>query len=313
MHSVWDGCGHALGPTDVIHGVYAVIIQMRAAEATAATSAPSRPAAIVVEQDPTAVKRPQGKPAHLTTCKQRLRIRFCAEEDRTGSTTRALTLLEKEILDCSRCEALRSYCAQVATEKRRAYRDWDYWGRPVPGFGDPKARILIVGLAPAAHGANRTGHMFTGDRSGNFLYAALHRAGLANQARSTDRDDGLMLRGVFVTAALRCAPPANRPTAGQITKCLPYLLEELHLLRPKVMLCLGSIGWNAALAALREGDHDIPSPRPRFGHAAECGVGKMTLLGCYHVSQQNTFTDRLTEPMIDEVLARARSLAGLET
>ena len=233
--------------------------------------------------------------------------------DRRGSTLRALTLLEKEIPDCSRCEELRSYCVHIASEKRRAYRDWDYWGRPVPGFGDPLARILIVGLAPAAHGANRTGRMFTGDRSGDFLYAALHRAGLANQAQSTNRDDGLTLRGVFITAALRCAPPANRPTAAQITNCRPYLLEELRLLKPKVMLCLGSIGWNAALTALRETDHDIPSPKPRFGHAAECGIGRMTLLGCYHVSQQNTFTGRLTEPMIDEVLARARSLAGLKT
>ena len=219
-----------------------------------------------------------------------------------------LSSVERAVPRCRRCPELRAYCARVAAVKRRAFAGCEYWARPVPGFGDHAARIMIVGLAPAAHGANRTGRMFTGDRSGDFLYAALHRAGLANQPLSTQRDDGLELRGVYITAALRCAPPGNRPTPRQLANCLPWLLQEFTLLRPPVVLCLGGIAWKAALAALRSG-WPIPRPQPRFAHGAECRIGSTVLLGCYHVSQQNTFTGRLTGPMLDQVLARAKTMA----
>jgi uracil-DNA glycosylase family 4 len=180
----------------------------------------------------------------------------------------------------------------------------------VPGFGDRRGRILIVGLAPAAHGANRTGRLFTGDRSGDFLYAALHRAGLADRPDSTHRGDGLKLRGVYITAALRCAPPGNRPTPAQLGNCSSFMLRELELLRPAVLLCLGGIAWNAALSALGSAGNPVPRPRPRFGHAAECPIGPVVLVGSYHVSQQNTFTGRLTGEMMDAVLRRAREIAG---
>ena len=222
---------------------------------------------------------------------------------------RSLKQIEDEVPRCRRCAELRAYCAKVAREKRRAFADWDYWGRPVPSFGDRRGRMLIVGLAPAAHGANRTGRMFTGDRSGEFLYAGLHRAGFANQAASSHRGDGLKLRGAYVTAALRCAPPGNTPTAQQLARCRPYLADELRLLRPRVVLCLGGLAWDAALAALRELG-EAPRPKPRFAHGAEAAPGGRTLLGCYHVSQQNTFTGRLTEEMLDAVLERARELGG---
>ncbi|MGH2922651.1 MAG: uracil-DNA glycosylase, partial [Solirubrobacterales bacterium] len=189
-----------------------------------------------------------------------------------------------------------------------------YWGRPVPALGDPGARIVIVGLAPAANGANRTGRMFTGDRSGDWLFAALHRAGLANQPTSEHRDDGLRLRGAYVTAVNRCPPPANRPTTEERDNCLPYLVRELALLeRARVLVCLGSFAWQGALRALRELGAELPKPRPKFAHGAdaeiEAGARRFALLGCFHPSQQNTFTGRLTEPMMDEVLARARELA----
>jgi uracil-DNA glycosylase family 4 len=228
-----------------------------------------------------------------------------------GGTRRSLASLARAIPRCRRCPELHEYCAHVAREKRRAFRDRTYWGRPVPGFGDERARIIIVGLAPAAHGANRTGRMFTGDRSGDFLYAALHRAGLANQASSTHRGDGLALRGVYITAALRCAPPANRPTAAQLANCSPYLRDEIRLLRPAVLVCLGAIAWNAALAVLRDEGLALPVPKPKFAHGRQLSLASMTLLGCYHVSQQNTFTGRLTAPMFEAVLRRARAV-GLE-
>jgi len=226
---------------------------------------------------------------------------------------RALAVIQRAIPKCERCPDLRAYCADVAHKKRRAYEDFEYWGRPVPGFGDPTARILIAGLAPAAHGANRTGRMFTGDRSGDFLYAALHRAGLANQPEATTRDDGLELHGVFIGAALRCAPPANRPTPAQLAACASYLADEVTILRPAVILCLGGIAWNAVLGVLRDHGHEVPKPRPRFGHGAEYPIGAITLLGSYHVSQQNTFTGRLTEQMLDTVLQRAKQLAAKHT
>ncbi len=203
---------------------------------------------------------------------------------------------------------------QVAREKRAAFAGETYWGRPVPAFGDPRARVLIVGLAPAAHGANRTGRMFTGDRSGDFLYAALARAGFANQPTSLRADDGLQLRDLRITAAVRCAPPANKPTPEERDRCLPWSAQELGLMEQvKVVLCLGAFAWDAALRliALHAGAEAPPlRPKPRFGHGAEAAVGPYALLGCFHPSQQNTFTGKLTEPMIDEVLGRARRLSG---
>jgi uracil-DNA glycosylase family 4 len=195
---------------------------------------------------------------------------------------------------------------KVASEKRAAFQGEDYWGRPVPGFGDPAARLLVVGLAPAAHGGNRTGRVFTGDRSGDWLYAALHRAGYANQPTSTHRGDGLRLTGCYVAACVRCAPPANKPTTVERDTCLSYLVEELRLLsRVQVILCLGAFAWDGALRVLRTLGH-VPARKPRFGHGARAVVGPDTLLGCYHPSQQNTFTGRLTEAMLDDVLRAAK-------
>ncbi len=222
---------------------------------------------------------------------------------------RSLTQIARAITRCRRCEELRAYCTEVGRVKRKAYADWTYWAKPVPGFGDFKARILIVGLAPAAHGANRTGRMFTGDRSGDFLYAALHRVGLANQPIATDRDDGLALHDVYIAASLRCAPPGNKPTTRQLENCSSYLCEEMLALKPRVVIALGGIGWNTALRMLKATGHSWSSPKPKFTHGGEIGIGAVHLLGCYHVSQQNTFTGRLTEPMIDAVLARAKVLA----
>jgi uracil-DNA glycosylase family 4 len=217
-----------------------------------------------------------------------------------------LEALQARITQCRRCPRLVAWREEVAQVKRASFAGWEYWGRPVPAFGDPRARIMVLGLAPAAHGGNRTGRIFTGDRSGDWLFAALHRAGLANQPESVSREDGLALRGCWVTAAVRCAPPGNRPTPAERDSCLPYLASELELLeRVRVIVCLGGFAWEAAMRVL-----DAPRPRPRFAHGAEAGVGQRTLLGCYHVSQQNTFTGRLTEPMLDAVFERARGLAG---
>ena len=221
--------------------------------------------------------------------------------------------LEREITACRRCPRLVEWRETVARERRAAFADEDYWGRPVPGFGDPRARVLVLGLAPAAHGANRTGRMFTGDRSGDFLYAALHRAGYANQPVSRSRDDGLRLSDVWITAGVRCAPPANKPTPAERDACRPWSVRELTLLRRvRVVVCLGGFAWAVALRLLGEafGPGAAPArPLPRFGHGAEW-EGALTLLGCYHPSQQNTFTGRLTEPMIDAVFARAQAIAA---
>ena len=199
---------------------------------------------------------------------------------------------------------------QVAREKRPAFASENYWGRPLPGFGDPDASILILGLAPAAHGGNRTGRVFTGDRSGDWLFAALHRAGLANQAESVSIDDGLKLRACFVTAAVRCAPPANRPLPSERDNCLPYLERELTLLTSvRVIVCLGGFTWDDALRALAALGAEVPRPRPRFAHGACTTIGNWTLLASYHPSQQNTFTGRLTESMLDDVFARAKRLS----
>jgi uracil-DNA glycosylase family 4 len=203
----------------------------------------------------------------------------------------------------------------VAAEPRAAFRDEQYWARPLPGFGDPRARLMVAGLAPAAHGGNRTGRVFTGDRSGDFLFAALHRAGYANQPTSTDRADGLQLRDAFITAAVRCAPPANRPTPAERDECRPYLVRELQLLtRVRVIVALGGFAYDAIWAALRAAGGRLPKPRPAFGHGSEVVVAAgesraIVVLGCYHPSQQNTFTGRLTPPMLDGVLERARHLS----
>ncbi len=235
---------------------------------------------------------------------------FALVNPRAEPTSDPLTTLHRDVAACRRCRRLVSWRERVATEKRAAFRDQTYWGKPVPGFGDPAARVLVVGLAPAAHGANRTGRMFTGDRSGDWLYRALHRAGLANQPLSSDRGDGLELTGAYVTAAVRCAPPANKPSAEERDRCRPFLLRELALLeRVRVIVALGAFGWNQALRALGEAGHPLPSPRPRFGHLAERTIGPHALVGSYHPSQQNTFTGRLTEPMFDAVWARALELA----
>ncbi len=225
----------------------------------------------------------------------------------------ALSRLSHRIARCHRCPRLVAWREEVARTKRRAYRDEPYWGRPVPGFGDPAARVVLVGLAPGAHGANRTGRMFTGDRSGDFLYAALHRAGLASGPSSVSRDDGLTLRGAYVTAAARCAPPDNRPSPEELARCAPFLDAELALLgRARVLLALGAIGWDAVLGHLARLGRASPRPRPRFGHGAEWSMpGLPVLLGSYHPSQQNTLTGRLTPAMLDAVLRRAVELAGL--
>jgi uracil-DNA glycosylase family 4 len=223
-----------------------------------------------------------------------------------------LDLLSEEIARCRACPRLVRWREEVARTKRRAYRDDDYWGRPVPGFGDPAARLLVVGLAPGAHGANRTGRMFTGDGSGDFLYAALHRAGLASQPESRARGDGLVLRGVFITAAGRCAPPDNKPAPEELARCAPFLDRELALLPVRAILCLGAIAFDAALAALARRGVPLPSPRPRFAHGAEVLLpGAPPVVASFHVSRQNTQTGRLTAAMFDAVVARAKALAAL--
>ncbi len=220
---------------------------------------------------------------------------------------RSLRALEADIVQCRACPRLVAWRERVAREKRRAYRGEDYWGRPVPGFGDSRAWLLLVGLAPGAHGANRTGRMFTGDRSGDFLYAALHRAGLASQPGSSHRGDGLELRGAFVTAACRCAPPQNRPARDELDRCAPFLDREAAALPGvRVMVCLGAVAWEAALGYLRRRGLPLPRPRPRFGHGAELALpGAPLVLASYHVSRQNTQTGRLTPAMFDRILARA--------
>ena len=230
----------------------------------------------------------------------------------------ALARLEDEVVCCRRCPRLVAWREQVAHERRAAFASERYWARPVPGFGDPAARIVVLGLAPAAHGGNRTGRVFTGDRSGDFLFAALHRAGFASSPVSRGMGDGLVLRELWITAAVRCAPPANRPTPAERDACLHWTVRELALLsRARVVLCLGAFAWDAALRLRLAAGAPPMRPRPRFGHGAEWrdpdgarpgwpGV----LLGCFHPSQQNTFTGKLTAPMIDAVLARARELAA---
>jgi uracil-DNA glycosylase len=221
-------------------------------------------------------------------------------------TVLPLERLQERIINCRQCPRLVAWREQVAAERRAAFRDEEYWGRPVPSFGDAKARLLITGLAPAAHGGNRTGRVFTGDRSGDFLFAALYRAGVANQGHSRHAGDGLKLTDCYINACVHCAPPDNRPTPAERDVCLGYWVEELRLLkRVRVILCLGGFAWNGVLAGLRRAGH-VPDRKPRFGHAAEAEVGPYHLLGCYHPSQQNTFTGRLTPAMLDDVLNRVK-------
>ncbi|WP_420441834.1 uracil-DNA glycosylase [Candidatus Palauibacter sp.] len=227
-------------------------------------------------------------------------------------TDPALAAIEREVTACRKCPRLVEWRERVARERRAAFRDDTYWGRPVPGFGDPAARLLIVGLAPAAHGANRTGRMFTGDRSGDWLYRALHRAGFASQPGSTARHDGLVLRGAWVTAAVRCAPPANKPTAGERERCRDYLERELDFFADaSVIVALGGFSFSALLRIFRERGEAVPRPAPKFGHCVEVEIGRRLLIGSYHPSQQNTFTGTLTEPMFDAVWTRAAELAGV--
>ncbi len=224
----------------------------------------------------------------------------------------ALDSLRDEIVGCRRCPRLVAWREQVAREKVARFRDEPYWGRPLPGFGDPDARLLIVGLAPAAHGGNRTGRVFTGDASGDFLWTALHELGLADRGSSRRADDGLTLTGVRIAAAVRCAPPLNKPTIGERDACAPFLARELALLDTAgVVLALGQFGWDVVLRVLAEAGEAVPRPRPRFGHGAEAPIGPRILVGSYHPSQQNTFTGKLTPAMFAAALARAAGLAGL--
>ena len=223
----------------------------------------------------------------------------------------SLGALEREIVSCRKCPRLVAWREEVARVKRASFADETYWGRPVPGFGDGEASVVVLGLAPAAHGGNRTGRVFTGDRSGDWLFAALHRAGYANQPTSVSRDDGLALDDCWIVAAVRCAPPANKPTPAERDTCLSYAIRELKLLdSARVIVCLGAFAWDAALRLLPALGHERLRPRPRFGHGAEAASGGFTLLGCYHPSQQNTFTGRLTEDMLDTILTRARELSA---
>ncbi len=229
------------------------------------------------------------------------------------ATSWVIAGIERRIVACERCPELRAYCAQVAREKRRAYRDREYWGKPVPAFGDPHARVMLVGLAPGAHGSNRTGRAFTGDASGDFLYPALHRAGFASQAAATGRDDGMRLIDCVITAAGRCAPPDNKPTPQQLRNCFPFLLEEFDAFASlRVLIGLGAIGFDAIVKVLRERDAVLNPAKPAFGHGVEVqariGSRRITAIASYHPSRQNTNTGKLTQPMFDAVFARAREL-----
>ncbi|MEV6382180.1 uracil-DNA glycosylase [Streptomyces sp. NPDC051773] len=233
--------------------------------------------------------------------------------DGVGAEGTGLAALDARITGCRACPRLVEWREEVARTRRAAFADQEYWGRPVPGFGPPDAALLIVGLAPAAHGANRTGRMFTGDRSGDVLYAALHDVGLASRATAVATDDGLELYGVRITSPVHCAPPANKPTPEERNTCRPWLVRELELLRPmlRAVVVLGAFGWQAALPALAEAGWDVPRPRPVFAHGTRVPLDGLDLFGCFHVSQRNTFTGRLTPEMLRDVLRTAATSAGL--
>ncbi|GAC1391544.1 MAG: hypothetical protein NVSMB31_09050 [Vulcanimicrobiaceae bacterium] len=225
----------------------------------------------------------------------------------------SIASINARVITCTRCPELRIYCAQVAAEKKRAYLDWTYWGKPVPAFGDPMAQVLIVGLAPGAHGSNRTGRMFTGDASGDFLYPALHRAGFANQAMAVSRDDGMELRNCLISAAARCAPPKNKPTPQELRNCFPYLVEEFEALKNlRVIIAFGSIAFKTSLNLFADRSYELDPLRPVFGHGIEAGAAKgrrtITLISSYHPSRQNTNTGKLTRPMFDAIFTRTNAL-----
>ncbi len=220
-----------------------------------------------------------------------------------------LARLQQEIIACRRCPRLVAYREWIAREKKRQYQEWTYWGKPVPSFGDPKARVLIVGLAPAAHGANRTGRMFTGDQSGDFLYRTLYRFGFANRPTAQHRDDGLVLSDLYITAAVRCAPPDNKPMKEELANCHPYLLRELELLKNvRIMVALGRIAFEACLNACQKRGMSLPRPRPRFGHGKVYLLDRLILIASYHPSRQNTQTGRLTQKMFDAIFRKAHQL-----
>jgi uracil-DNA glycosylase len=223
--------------------------------------------------------------------------------------------LNEEIVVCRKCPRLVQYREEVAREKRRAFRDWTYWGKPVPGFGDPRAELLILGLAPAAHGGNRTGRVFTGDRSGDFLYAALHQAGFANQPTSVRRDDGLQLKNAYIAATIRCAPPANKPLPSEIINCRSYLVQEMEILQPRAVLALGKIAWDAYLEVLKQRGLIASRAAFHFAHGAEAELpgGAARLFGVYHPSQQNTQTGRVTSAMYGQVFGRIQRFLRYET
>ncbi|MCW5805061.1 MAG: uracil-DNA glycosylase [Deltaproteobacteria bacterium] len=230
---------------------------------------------------------------------------------RYAARVTTLAVLTDDITSCRRCRRLVRCREAAAADVPKRFAGQTYWRRPVPGFGDPRAALLVLGLAPAAHGANRTGRIFTGDRSGDWLYGALHRAGYANQPASTGQGDGLALRGAYVTCVVRCAPPDNKPSPAERDRCVKFLVRELALLEGvRTVVALGGFAWDGFLAAARALDEEVPRPKPAFGHGAEARVGRYALVGSYHVSQQNTFTGKLTEPMLDAVFARARELSA---
>lgn len=236
-----------------------------------------------------------------------------AEDVAALAATTELTELDAAVSVCRACPRLVAWREDVAVHKRASFADEPYWGRPIAGWGEAHPRILIIGLAPAANGGNRTGRIFTGDRSGDWLFASLHRVGLAAQETSLHAGDGQRLIGARMAATVRCAPPDNKPTPLERDTCAPWIRREVQLVLPslEVVVCLGSYGWDAALRTLGDAGIAIPRPKPRFGHGAEVDLGEVTLLGSYHPSQQNTFTGRLTEPMLDAVFTRAAALAAL--
>lgn len=229
------------------------------------------------------------------------------------SEAATIDALNRIVLDCRRCPRLVRYRERVAKEKVARFREWTYWGRPLPGFGDPEARVLVVGLAPAAHGGNRTGRMFTGDRSGDWLFRALWKAGFASRGTSVSREDGLVLRDAYITATVRCAPPDNRPRPDEFRRCRPYLVRDVELLpRLRIVVALGAVAWTGFLKSWAEAGHLVPRPRPRFSHGARMDLESLVLLGSYHPSQRNTQTGLLSQAMFDKVFRKARELLRKE-